>query len=51
VGDGESDYADLDIAPFGAVKSQFFVRLHVADKSGVLAAIASTFSSEKYSYL
>ena len=30
VGYGESDYADLDIAPIGAVKSQFFVRLHVA---------------------
>ena len=49
VGYGESDYADLDIAPIGAVKSQFFVRLHVADKSGVLAAIASTFSSENVS--
>jgi homoserine dehydrogenase len=49
VGYGESDYADLDIASIGAVKSQFFVRLHVADKSGVLAAIASTFSSENVS--
>jgi len=49
VGYGESDYADLDIAPIGAVKSQFFVRLHVADKSGVLATIASTFSSENVS--
>ena len=49
VGYGESDYADLDIAPIGAVKSQFFVRLHVADKSGVLAAIAQTFASESVS--
>jgi len=49
VGYGESDYADLDISPIGAVKSQFFVRLHVADKSGVLASIASTFSSENVS--
>ena len=49
MGYGESDYADLDIAPIGAVKSQFFVRLNVADKSGVLAAIASTFSSENVS--
>ena len=49
VGYGESDYADLDIAPIGAVKSQFFVRLHVADKSGVLAAIAQTFASENVS--
>ena len=49
VGYGESDYADLDIAPIGEVKSQFFVRLHVADKSGVLAAIAQTFASEDIS--
>ncbi|MDA2962561.1 MAG: homoserine dehydrogenase [Actinomycetota bacterium] len=49
VGYGESDYADLDIAPIGEVKSQFFVRLHVADKSGVLASIAATFASEDIS--
>ena len=49
VGYGESDYADLDIAPVGDVKSQFFVRLHVADKSGVLAAIAQVFASENIS--
>ena len=49
VGYGESDYADLDIAPVGEVKSQFFVRLHVADKSGVLASIAQTFASEDIS--
>ena len=49
VGYGESDYADLDIAPMSEVKSQFFVRLHVADKSGVLAAIAQTFASENIS--
>ena len=49
VGYGESDYADLDIAPAGDVKSQFFVRLHVADKSGVLASIAQVFASENIS--
>jgi len=49
VGYGESDYADLDIAPVGEVKSQFFVRLHVADKSGVLASIAQVFASEDIS--
>ena len=49
VGYGESDYADLDIAQVGDVKSQFFVRLHVADKSGVLAAIAQVFASESIS--
>ena len=31
------------------VKSQFFVRLHVADKSGVLASIAQVFASENIS--
>ena len=46
VGYGESDYADLDIAPVSEVQSQFFVRLHVADKSGVLASIAQVFASE-----
>jgi len=46
VGYGESDYADLDIAPMSEVKSQFFVRLHVADISGVLASIAQTFASD-----
>jgi len=49
VGYGESDYADLDIAPVGEVKSQYYVRLHVADKSGVLAAVAQTFASEDIS--
>ncbi|MEI7540128.1 MAG: homoserine dehydrogenase [Actinomycetes bacterium] len=49
VGYGESDYADLDIAPVSDVKSQFFVRLHVADKSGVLASIAHVFASEEIS--
>ena len=49
VGYGESDYADLDIAPVSDVKSQFFVRLHVADKSGVLASIAQVFASENIS--
>lgn len=49
VGYGESDYADLDIAPVGEVKSQYYVRLHVADKSGVLASVAQTFASEDIS--
>ena len=49
MGYGESDYADLDIAPTSQVRSQFFVRLHVADKSGVLASIAQTFAREDIS--
>jgi homoserine dehydrogenase len=46
VGYGESDYADLDIAPLGDVKSQFLIRLWVADKSGVLASIATVFAKQ-----
>jgi len=46
VGYGESDYADLDIAPLGDVKSQFLIRLWVADKSGVLASIATVFANQ-----
>jgi len=46
VGYGESDYADLDIAPLGDVKSQFLIRLWVADKSGVLAGIATVFAKQ-----
>lgn len=46
VGPRESDYADRDIAPIGEIRTQFLIRLDVADKSGVLAAIAQTFASE-----
>lgn len=45
-GPRESDYADRSIAPIGETKTRFLIRLDVADKSGVLAAIAQTFAKE-----
>jgi homoserine dehydrogenase len=45
VGQRETDYADRDIAPIETTKTKFLIRLEVADKAGVLAAIATTFAS------
>jgi homoserine dehydrogenase len=45
-GPRESDYADRSIAPIGETKTRFLIRLDVADKSGVLAAIAQTFAKD-----
>jgi homoserine dehydrogenase len=49
LGPRESDYADRDIAPISEIKTQYLIRLDVADQSGVLAAIAQAFSSENVS--
>lgn len=49
LGPRESDYADRAICAIGETKTQFLIRLDVADKSGVLAAIAQTFASESVS--
>ncbi len=49
LGPRESDYADRAICAIGKTKTQFLIRLDVADKSGVLAAIAQTFASENVS--
>jgi homoserine dehydrogenase len=49
LGPRESDYADRTIAPIGEIKTKYLIRLDVADKSGVLAAIAQTFASENVS--
>ena len=46
VGQRETDYADRDIAPIETTKTKFLIRLEVEEKAGVLAAIASTFSSQ-----
>lgn len=48
-GPAESDYADRAIAPITAITTQFMIRLNVADRPGVLAAIATTFSSNSVS--
>ena len=44
VGQRETDYADRDIAPIDSTKTKFLIRLEVADKAGVLAAIATVFA-------
>ena len=45
VGQRETDYADRDIASIESTKTKFLIRLEVADKAGVLAAIATTFAN------
>lgn len=49
LGPRESDYADLAIAPIGSVKTRYLIRLDVADRPGVLAAVAQTFSKHDVS--
>ena len=49
LGPRESDYADRTIVPIGEIKTKYLIRLDVADKSGVLAAIAQAFASENVS--
>ena len=49
VGPRESDYADRAIVPIGQTNTKYLIRLNVADKSGVLAAIAQGFATENVS--
>lgn len=49
LGPRESDYADRDVVNISDIKTQYLIRLDVADKSGVLAAIAQAFASENVS--
>ena len=49
LGPRESDYADLEIAPMGSTKTRYLIRLDVADRPGVLAAVAQTFSKHDVS--
>ena len=46
LGPRESDYADRAIAPIGEVRTQYLIRLNVADKPGVLASVAQAFADE-----
>jgi homoserine dehydrogenase len=48
-GHGETDYADLQISPIDDVVSRYLIRLDVADKPGVLAAVAQLFATNKVS--
>jgi len=48
-GHGESDYAQLRLADPGKVPTRYLIRMDVADKPGVLAAIAQIFASNSVS--
>ena len=49
LGPRESDYADRAIASIDEIKTQYLIRLDVADKPGVLAAVAQAFATENVS--
>ncbi len=44
LGSRESDYAGREIAPIGMAATRYHIRLDVADKPGVLAAVAQAFA-------
>jgi homoserine dehydrogenase len=46
LGPGESTYSGLPILPVGRARTEYYVNLDVADRSGVLASIASAFADE-----
>src|SRR3954447_19568942 len=48
-GAGESSYADLRVSPMGDVVTRYHISLDVADKAGVLAAVASAFATHDVS--
>ncbi len=48
-GAGLSDYADLRVRPIGEAVTRYHISLDVADKAGVLAAVASAFSDHDVS--
>lgn len=48
-GHGESDYAEISMAPIDNVRSRYLIRLDVADKPGVLATVAQLFASHSVS--
>jgi homoserine dehydrogenase len=45
-GPGESSYADLPVRPMGETVTRYHISLDVADKPGVLAAVAGVFAAE-----
>ena len=48
-GVGESAYADLRVRPMGETVTRYHVNLDVADKAGVLAAVAQAFAANDVS--
>ena len=48
-GPRESAYADLEVRPLGEALTRYYIGLDVADKAGVLAAVAQTFAAHDVS--
>ncbi|MEO6206263.1 MAG: homoserine dehydrogenase [Mycobacteriales bacterium] len=48
-GAGESSYADLRVRPMGEIVTRYHISLDVADKAGVLAAVANAFATQDVS--
>jgi homoserine dehydrogenase len=48
-GPRESKYAQLPIAPMGIISTRYYVSMHVADKPGVLSAVAAEFAKREVS--
>ena len=48
-GAGASDYAELRVRPMGEVVTRYHINLDVADKAGVLMAVASSFADHDVS--
>jgi homoserine dehydrogenase len=48
-GPRESAYADLEVRPLGEAFTRYYIGLDVADKAGVLAAVAQTFAAHDVS--
>jgi homoserine dehydrogenase len=48
-GPGESTYADLPVLPMGQAITRYHVSLDVADRSGVLASVATVFANHDVS--
>ena len=49
LGTGESAYAELEVRPMGDTLTRYHVSLDVADKAGVLAAVAGVFAAHDVS--
>ena len=48
-GPRESAYADLEVRPLGEALTRYYIGLDVADRAGVLAAVAQTFAAHDVS--
>ncbi len=49
LGPGESSYADLPVLPMGEARTRYYISLDVADRSGVLARVATAFADHEVS--